>query len=314
MKISVIIAMYNGGKTIERCLDNLLGYESKSLEIIVIDDNSTDNSYKICSKYLKMHSNLILRKNDKKGVSSARNLGISFATGEIITFCDADDYFDIGAMEQVIKIFNVNHEINIVTVGYKRVDFEGNIIKKYCFEKEKIITAEKLIYLTLQDDKVMGSVWNKFFRSHLLKKIRFDETLSYCEDMHFVINVLSNNRKEKVYLLNKAIYNYVVNSTSVTNNYITLFDSNGNLKYINALNKIIELLGADKLNISKVKYCKVSICLNTIVAFNLSRFQRKYLKHEILLNIVPFTRNIAITNVSDLKKIVYILLVMLNLK
>ena len=98
-KISVIIPVYNGEKYIQRCVDSVLNQTYSDIEIIVINDGSTDNTENI----LKSYSNIVLINKENEGVSKARNTGLSLAKGDYVYFCDADDYLEKNAFEILIK-------------------------------------------------------------------------------------------------------------------------------------------------------------------------------------------------------------------
>src|SRR5690554_7984530 len=96
-KISVIIPVYNKAPYLEQCLNSVINQTYKNLEIIIIDDGSTDNSLEICEKYRKKDERIQLISQENQGVSVARNKGIQKASGEWIYFLDADDYLELDA-------------------------------------------------------------------------------------------------------------------------------------------------------------------------------------------------------------------------
>ena len=91
-KISIVVPVYNGEKYISKCLDSLINQLYKNIEIIIINDGSSDNTEKICNKYKEIDSRIKLISVDNGGVSRARNIGIENATGQFLMFCDSDDY------------------------------------------------------------------------------------------------------------------------------------------------------------------------------------------------------------------------------
>ena len=117
-KISVIIPVYNVEKYISRCLDSILNQSYKNVEIIIINDGSTDKSGLICDEYSKRYDNIRVFHKENGGVSSARNLGITVAKGEYITFADPDDFLN----KDMYKILydnakNNNSDITICSVN-----------------------------------------------------------------------------------------------------------------------------------------------------------------------------------------------------
>ena len=126
-KLSVIIAVYNTEKYIVKCLDSLLNQTYKNIELVVINDCSTDNSLKILKKYFKKYSNIILIDNKQnKGLSYSRNVGLKNASGEYIGYIDSDDYVDSDYYEKLMKaIIKEKSDVAIadMKIVYEDVNF-----------------------------------------------------------------------------------------------------------------------------------------------------------------------------------------------
>lgn len=266
MNISIIIPFRNAEKTIQRCVDSILRQNIDDLQIILVNDHSKDNSYKICES-LKQNEQIILVNTNGTGVSAARNTGLQFANKEIIGFCDADDYFESNVLKEILKEFE-NQNIKMVIAGYYKTSIDEKV---HCRSKpmhlniNKKITVNRAEKLILLDNRVMGSVWNKFYRRSLIKSIYFDDNLSYCEDMHFnckVLHELSKNVNEKsIKIVPYCVYHYVANPKSVTNTLDMLFDENNELKYIVTMDKIEEIIYTSK---HYIRYKKFVFALNYI--------------------------------------------------
>ena len=93
-KVSVIIPVYNGEKTIEKCINSIINQSYKDLEIIIVNDGSTDNTYEICQKYSQKDDRIQVINQENKGVCLARNIGIKFSKGDYIQFVDSDDWLE----------------------------------------------------------------------------------------------------------------------------------------------------------------------------------------------------------------------------
>ena len=238
MKISIIVPVHNAENTIRRCVQSILMQNMDEIEILLIENGSVDSSYEICKDYAKRYDNVFCY-SSTKGVSAARNVGLKYATGDIIGFCDSDDEFINGSFEKIVNAFEYNKEISLVVGGYYRVSSKNKFYMG--FKKNSVCSFKRILNHSIYDFRIMGSVWNKFFKIELLKGFCFDETLTYCEDTHFLISVLSKNQNQKAYILNKPIYCYICNEQSVTRNTSNLFNELGQLKYIEALEKILEL-------------------------------------------------------------------------
>lgn len=238
MKFSIVVPVHNAEKTLERCLQSILKQNTVDIEILLIENGSVDSSYDICQEYSTKYDNVFSYRS-QQGVSAARNLGLKYATGNIIGFCDSDDEFVDGAMEHIANVFRNNKDVICIIGGYNRVTSTGTFYMGD--KKSQICLIKNVLNRSIYDFKIMGSVWNKFFKKEILDGVMFDETLSYCEDTHFLISVLSKFQNKTAYILNKPVYCYIANEQSVTNNTRMLFNKTGQLKYVDALEKISKL-------------------------------------------------------------------------
>jgi len=123
VSISVVVPVYNAEKYLAKCLDSILS-QSKNLEIIAVNDGSTDNSLNILEDYAKKHSNIKIITQTNQGVSSARNLGIKHATKDYITFVDSDDWLEQDAIKNVTKVIKKDSPDVLLTSYYDVYDKE----------------------------------------------------------------------------------------------------------------------------------------------------------------------------------------------
>jgi len=195
MMISVIIPIYNAEPWLRRCLDSCEAIVSDDIEFIMVNDHSKDNSRDIALEYVKRDSHFQLVDNDvySKGVSSARNKGIDLATGEWITFLDADDYLDKDAHSAFIRsILSVraHSDANIIQLDHKRWFTEKNIMKL----KWRNPTG---IYTPLNLPQAWVFCWNKLFRRDFIldNNIRFSYGMQFGEDTLFVMDCLTHDKR-----------------------------------------------------------------------------------------------------------------------
>ena len=298
LKVSIIIPVHNSGKTLIRCVDSILSQKYKNIECILIENGSIDNSRFLCSKLAEQHDNIFFESIEDVGVSSARNMGLSLATGKIIGFCDADDFLEEDAIDSIVKEFANNSKIAIVIGGYNFGELNKNnlIDKKYRGVKERVISATKALQLILINDLVMGSVWNKYYRTDFLKNVSFDKTLSFCEDMHFnalVFNSIAANYYVKV--ISKPLYCYMNNLDSMTHNEKIFFDENDNLKYILALKKIDSDCVLDSKTESYLKM-KIACFAVDFMTHKIDENKKKKLYFELRNNYKYIVRNLFVNN------------------
>lgn len=281
--ISIIVPVYNVENTIEKCVNSIMDNNNKNIEIILIDDYSADNSYKICKRLKKQYKNINLCQTNGKGVSAARNTGLKLAKGKIVGFCDADDWLEKNALDIVIHYFS-EYNIDILVSGFYNDKDDTSIYLPSIKKEKKFCKTKCLIKKVLNDNSVMGSVWNKFFKKRILQGKRFSEELSYCEDMHFVVNVLSQSEHFKCLLLKKPLYHYVYNTNSATNNIEDQYDMEDRLRYIVAIKKIIvdcQLKGRLCLE-AQYKICTLAI--DDIINNKPEGKRRYYLEEQLSKN------------------------------
>ncbi len=145
-KITVIIPVYNVEKYLKVAIDATINQTYKNLEIILVDDGSTDSSGKICDEYSKIDNRIKVIHQENKGLSGARNTGLDNATGKYIMFSDSDDTFEIDACE---KLYNSIEETNAdyVVGNYINMDEDGTKWEKPVFDLDKYFKSSNFLFL-----------------------------------------------------------------------------------------------------------------------------------------------------------------------
>lgn len=214
MRISIIIPVHNNERTISKCLDSFLNQEYEDLEIICIDDHSVDRGFVFCKEYEKKYKNVICKQlGDQYGVSNARNVGLSIATGDIIGFSDADDYAESNSLAKICNDFEKN-DVGVIVYAFNVI--RDNNVEKVGYVREQIIYSSELIDKIFYDSKIGGYPWNKFFLKRILKKNLFNSELIKAEDLNFIAKTLNNNDAFRVLVSGSYIYNYVQRNDSVS--------------------------------------------------------------------------------------------------
>ena len=224
--ISVIIPVYNVEKYITECINSLLNQTYKNIEIIVVDDGSTDNSYKILQKLSKKHQSIRLFHKANGGVSSARNYALKYVNGEYVSFIDADDYLEPEAYEILIKNIKNN---DLITFNWNQI-YVDKIIKCGMNQNEKMNNKKALETCIKPEDSFLGYLWNKLFKSEIIFKnnLKFNEKISICEDQLFVIDYLSYCKN--IISITKPLYNYRMRKSAASkqfnlSKFITLLEA-----------------------------------------------------------------------------------------
>lgn len=206
--VSVIIPLYNSVDSIKTCIESIESQTYTNIEVVIIDDGSLDNSYDVCSVLTKQYKNIILTKQNNKGVSAARNRGLTVASGEYITFVDSDDAVDRKYVEILVRKMNRNGmtacSFDVFDSDIPIVDI-GDSTTREMSKSE----AEKSVY---SSRGMSGFVWGKLFDARLIKnqKIKFDENIAICEDLLFCIAYLSVS-SGIYYFMDCPLYHYKAN-------------------------------------------------------------------------------------------------------
>lgn len=212
--VSVIVPVYNVEQYINRCIDSLIGQSFTNIEIILIDDGSNDISGQICDEYAQKDQRIIVRHTKNKGVSNARNVGVTLASGDYVLFVDADDWLEVDFIENSINtikkynadIFLGNHYLDFMD-GKSRCAL--NIQREYIMNN--IEAAEKLFVMKGKKEHIPWSVWGKLYRKEILDM--FDINYSMGEDAVWLWSVL---KKAKTIVYNPfSGYHYFQRNTSV---------------------------------------------------------------------------------------------------
>ena len=191
-KISIIIPVYNVELYIEECLESVVNQTYKNLEIILIDDGSTDNSGKICDKYAKLDSRIKVIHKKNGGAASAKNIGLKNITGEYVTFVDSDDFLDLKCIENKVSILE-NENADIVQSKFINLFKDTEVIEKYVNEKNIIYNKTEFLIEYINNWEC-SLFWNKIYKTELMSDIYFIEGRCI-DDEFFTYKVIQNANK-----------------------------------------------------------------------------------------------------------------------
>lgn len=170
--ISVIVPVYNVEKYLRQCLDSVIFQTYSDLEILIVDDGSTDSSGSICDEY-KTDERVSVFHTDNRGLSAARNYAIDRMHGDYIAFLDSDDWLEATALEQFVKIAQ-NTGADIVSCQFYR-EYPNRTIEPKGSENGFIVENEKILNTMIIDHKLTEDAWNKFYKASLFNTIRYPE-------------------------------------------------------------------------------------------------------------------------------------------
>lgn len=213
-KISIIIPSYNEEKNISRCLDSILNQTFSDFEVLCVDDGSNDNTFDIIKEYSKKDNRIIPMKNPKKGVSSARNFGISNANGNYIGFVDSDDFIQPQMYEFLYRAI-IENKCDFSVCRYKKTT--ELIEKNFEYKAEKFIPENFVSFndseFTINNELVFSAIWTKLISKEFLKNIKFNN-FRIGEDTVFNSQLCSKDYK--AVFVDAELYNYYINTQSVS--------------------------------------------------------------------------------------------------
>lgn len=276
--ISVIVPVYNTQKFLEKCLESIINQTFKDIEIICINDGSTDNSMSILNDYSEKDSRIKIINQKNAGLSCARNTGINNAKGEYIGFVDSDDWIDLDFFE---KLYNAakNYDADIASAGIKRV---RSYKWKYNLKiKEEEVTENTDRKFVLCDVPEKCYVWNKIYRLEKIKQFSlYFEAGIYFEDRCFTCEALS--KLKRLVVVPDTYYNYWTNPNSIVKSKST--KKTQDAKYTNE--KMMKILKLNNINLEHYaeKIKKIKFLGLTILKIKIFKHKKQY----ILFNQIRF--------------------------
>lgn len=203
--ISVIIPSYNSSKYILKAIESVLNQTYKHIELIIVDDGSSDDTKEVLAKY---SDKIIYYYQENRGPAAARNIGVSLSSGYYVAFLDADDYWDITKLEKSINIFNNSKDVGIVCCNLKYIDSNGNVIH---LRRVGDLSSEQIkskMYLT----SLISPVTAVFKKNIFIEVGGFDQNLRYAEDWDLFFKM---TRLCEIHAIDEYLSYYVVHSNSM---------------------------------------------------------------------------------------------------
>lgn len=212
--VTIIIPAYNAEKTIEKCLERILCQTYSNLEVLVINDGSTDRTMQLCAKYERKDSRVKILNQINKGVSAARNKGIAYAAGKYLSFLDADDYIEDTFIEKMCQVYIENPSNDLVVCGYDEVHGSEHVIPELSGKSE--MGQIDFLREIFEPYGIKGFLCNKLFKKDTIKNngIMLDETIHICEDLLFCFQYGKYVRH--VNFIREPLYHYVMAEGSAT--------------------------------------------------------------------------------------------------
>ena len=214
--VSIIIPVYNLELYIDKCIQSILSQTYHDLQIILVDDGSTDNSFNIMKKFAEEDDRIVLLSQKNSGVSSARNYGLQMASGEYIMFVDGDDTIVDNAVGKLLE-FILKYDTDIVCCGFTFVNSDGNISRAIGNVKvHYVLRNENILANYLLGKNIWSSCCARLYKKKFLDKYRinFLQGLSIGEDGYFTLQVMS--KASSIVIIGDCLYRILVRLSSAT--------------------------------------------------------------------------------------------------
>ena len=274
-KISVIMPVYNAEKTIERAILSIINQTYNNIELILINDGSTDETESIIKKYIEKEKKIYIRYyfQENSGPSIAKNLGIDMAIGEYILFVDSDDTISENYIESLVinqkegTLIGASYKI---IEGIKRKNKNVKITIKDYYIRDEILN-------NLVVGKLNGFVVLYLFNKEKMKNIYFEKDIRYMEDTLFLIKYIINNNINNIIYLKDVYYNYYQTDGSITNNTNKIIKNI--LSFTNSIRKIENIIPKEEKELKEI--CKKNRAnrISKLIENNVSKIkERKILK------------------------------------
>ena len=233
-KISVIVPVYNVEPYLRQCLDSIVCQSLNDIEIICIDDGSTDGSLEILKEYEKNDKRIVLRSRENKGLSATRNDALDIANGEYVIFIDSDDFLAEGALERLYQLA-VQHDLDIISFTATVVYESEKLREKYpdiYYHREhlseesinkEILSGPELLRVCVENEIYLATVWSYFYKTSFIEKNALRFALCMHEDEDWSVRALLS--AERGYLVCEPLYYYRQRERSIVNNPENIIES-----------------------------------------------------------------------------------------
>ena len=208
--VSVLVPAYNAEKTIKRCIDSIICQTYYNIELIVVDDGSSDETLSILSDYSKRDNRIVIKSQSNQGVASARNACLKEANGDYILYIDADDWIESNMIQRMVDLIG---NADIVLCGNDNSETPDNVsfvpkVQIECWDQQKQMIE------FMKHKRMTGMLWNKLIRRKIANGIWFDEKTGFGEDAQFLWQILK--RSKKMIITNEILYHHVLEENSIS--------------------------------------------------------------------------------------------------
>lgn len=293
VRLSIIVPIYNTEKYLVACLDSIVNQTYKNVEIILVNDGSTDGSKSICEAYASKDERILLLDKPNGGQASARNNGLDVAIGDCIAFVDSDDTISKDLFQNNMLVLKKDSGIDVLQFPiYMNFGLENGYLRKP--SQESIRSREILYKKWIETNTISWLVCNKIFKKEVFKNLRFKENMVY-EDNYMMADILS--RIKHLFINDEGIYYYHARDNSTTTSTHTLKKEQDtqlvSLHILNKLSKVQNTTKAKVIMLSRIFNVYQSIKYNYKVSAEIDTLFFQEMKNLTLSSI--FKSNLIIS-------------------
>ncbi|MBQ2993031.1 MAG: glycosyltransferase family 2 protein [Alistipes sp.] len=214
--VSILVPVYNASQWLRQCLDSIVRQTYQPLQVVLVDDGSTDDSLAICREYADRYSFVEVYHQVNSGVAVARNTLLDKAKGEFVLFVDSDDWIEVDAVSVMLHAqVDVNADIVVCEHSTRFESSKTDIVVSENIAIGNIIwTKEQIVKSFLQHTKLRGMLWNKLIRRSLFCGHSFNQQVWYGEDAQMIWKIIQN--VGKMVFVPQVLYNYRILPTSIS--------------------------------------------------------------------------------------------------
>lgn len=218
MDVSVIIPVYNTEKYLAACIDSVLQQTYVSLEIILVDDGSTDSSASICDVYTQKHDNIKAIHIQNSGPATAKNEGLKLAQGNYIALTDSDDKMEPLMLHKMVTA-GYEHHADIICCNYKQIDENGNISHLNSTYKQYVLDHEEGLVHFFSKDKIYSQCWTKLYKRQMLIDYHIENDPGLRTDEDFIFNIRAFVKAQTTVIIDEPLYVYTHRQNSLAHAY-----------------------------------------------------------------------------------------------
>lgn len=273
--ISIIVPVHNIAEYASKCIQSLINQTYKNIEIILVDDGSTDNSPAICDEFARQDKRIKVIHKRNGGVSDTRNVGLDAATGEYIGFVDGDDWIDEDMYDTLYNLID-EHQADIsICTHYTELPNKTRV--KYKSNKTKVYNTQQAIAVLIEDKIIQNYLWEKLFKRELFTGLRFPIGWSF-EDIALHCQIF--HKAQKIVLLQTPKYHYRIRLGSITNSTRNPLKES---QYLQAVHGQFQFAAENNIKVKKPKKLvqKTFHVINHVIVLPPSSLKDKYINDAL---------------------------------